>query len=72
MLISVMLMTSGATNPGVPHRQYKYMGSLTKVANPKSARMTDSMSLNEVREVIILGLLEENILQLDIPMHDLF
>lgn len=34
--ISLMLMISGATNPGVPHLTNRYFYSSAYVANPKS------------------------------------
>lgn len=59
VVISFIFITSGATNleiiktinsiyPGVPHRQYRYFFSWTKVANPKSAITTVETSLPHI------------------------
>ena len=41
---SLILTTSGATYPGVPHLAYKNLGKFYFVDNPKSAKISEDQS----------------------------
>lgn len=49
--MNLRLITSGATNPGVPHLVYIYGLFLTNVAKPKSAITTESKFLYKLLNI---------------------